>query len=274
MKKKLYFTTLLVGLIFTACSSDDAPEQNPVEPVKTYYMTVDASKGDDDAASRINRALTLSGSKLTPSWNAGEKVYVYASTAMSPFFFKGSLEAKSAGTTTQLNGALNLPTGWAGVISDYISVYRFTLLFPRRSQPGYLDYTGQIGTLEDIAAKYDYAMAENVEFDIVADDHIIATTKDVTFHSQQAIVKFTLKDKSDGTTLLNATSLVVSVGSDTYTITPASATSEIYVAIPGFSTKNVTLTATVGGNTYTYEKASVTFENGKYYEIGVKMTKQ
>ena len=278
MKKKLYFTMLLAGLVFAGCSSDDAPEQNPVEPAKTYYMSVDASKDFNDAASRLNRALTLTyntltdKNSLTPSWAVGEKVYVYAHTAYPKFWFEGYLEAKSAGTTTQLNGALSLPGSMDK--STLSSLTEFTLVFPRPSQPGNLDYTEQIGTLEDIAAKYDYAVA-NVEFTIVEGNHIVAIADNVIFKSQQAIVKFTLKDKADeGATLLNATSLEVSVGSDTYTITPASATSEIYVAIPGFSTKNVTLTATVGGNTYTYEKASVSFLNGKYYEIGVKMTKQ
>ena len=66
--------------------------------------------------------------------------------------------------------------------------------------------------------------------------------------------------------------LTVSNGANTYTVTPASATSEIYVAIPGFSGKTVTLTATVDDKTYTYEKSGVSFTNGKYYEITVKMT--
>jgi len=270
---------LLAGLVFAGCSSDDAPEQNPVEPAKTYYMSVDASKDFNDAASRLNRALTLTyntltdKNSLTPSWAVGEKVYVYAHTAYPKFWFEGYLEAKSAGTTTQLNGALSLPGSMDK--STLSSLTEFTLVFPRPSQPGNLDYTEQIGTLEDIAAKYDYAMAENVEFTIVEGNHIVAIADNVIFKSQQAIVKFTLKDKADeGATLLNATSLEVSVGSDTYTITPTSATSEIYVAIPGFDDLTLTLTATVGDDTYQFSRDPVTFQNGKYYEIGVKMTKQ
>ena len=37
--------------------------------------------------------------------------------------------------------------------------------------------------------------------------------------------------------------------------------------------KTATLTATVGDDTYTYEKSGVTFTNGQYYEINVKMLK-
>ena len=45
----------------------------------------------------------------------------------------------------------------------------------------------------------------------------------------------------------------------------------IFVAIPGFSDQTVNLTATVGSDTYTFTKKGITFTNGKYYEINVKM---
>ena len=57
------------------------------------------------------------------------------------------------------------------------------------------------------------------------------------------------------------------------TVTPASATNEMTVALrnENASADTYTLTATVGGATYTFEKSGVTFENGKYYAITVKM---
>ena len=57
------------------------------------------------------------------------------------------------------------------------------------------------------------------------------------------------------------------------TVTPASATSEMTVALrnENASADKYTLTATVGTSTYTLEKDGVTFENGKYYAITVKM---
>ena len=57
------------------------------------------------------------------------------------------------------------------------------------------------------------------------------------------------------------------------TVTPASATSEMTVALrnENASDDTYTLTATVGGATYNYTKSGVTFENGKYYSINVKM---
>ena len=94
-----------------------------------------------------------------------------------------------------------------------------------------------------------------------------------------AIVKFTLQDKNNGNAAINATSLCISANglktSDTetgdITITPASATSEIFAALRDISSTNVTLTAVAGGKTYVYNKSGASFTNGKYYEITVKM---
>jgi hypothetical protein len=57
------------------------------------------------------------------------------------------------------------------------------------------------------------------------------------------------------------------------TVTPDAAASEYAVALrnENASADNYTLTATVGASTYTFEKSGVTFENGKYYSITVKM---
>jgi len=56
------------------------------------------------------------------------------------------------------------------------------------------------------------------------------------------------------------------------TITPASATNELTVALHNANGADTyTLTANVGGQNYTFEKAGVNFVDGKYYEITVKM---
>ena len=46
---------------------------------------------------------------------------------------------------------------------------------------------------------------------------------------------------------------------------------ETYVAMRGFKNKNFTLSAIYEGQTYTYTESNVTFENGKYYDMIVKM---
>ena len=277
MKINNYFGVLLtIGLALTACSSDDS---NTEQVYRTYTMTIDATKGANEAASRATtRALTLDGSTLNATWATTEHVYVQGKKVSdnSYFWFEGSLQPQSAGATTQLNGVISLPTSFSISIDDAIGTpHKLTLQFPR---PYVLDYTGQIGTLADIAAKYDYVKATDVGVDIEADK--VVGVEPVTFVNQQAIVKFTLKDKADGTTLLNPTALTIQYGEESLSLTSIPSTTYgtngngvLYVAIPGFSDKAVTLTATVADATYTFTKSGVTFVNGQYYEINVKMKK-
>ena len=277
MMKNIYLGLILTaGLALTACSSDDS---NTEQVYRTYTMTIDATKGANEAASRGDtRALTLTGNTLNASWEMGEEVYVQGELLSKEYFwFEGSIKAQYAGTTTQLSGTISLPSGWSySSIDEAIGKPNYvTLQFPRS---GNLDYTGQIGTLADIAAKYDYARAENVQVDIEADK--VVGVEPVTFVNQQAIVKFTLKDKADGTTLLSPTVLTIEYGEESLSLTSipdATYTTNgdgvLFVAIPGFSDKTVTLTATCTNGTYTYTKSVVTLENGKYYEITVKMNK-
>lgn len=265
---------LMAGLALTACSSDDS---NTVPAHRIYTMTIDATKGANEASVRGDtRALTLDRSTLTASWATSEHVFVQGKLKSdeSLFWFEGSIQPQYAGTTTKLNGTISLPTGWAISIDDAIGKpHKLTLQFPRS---GALDYSGQIGTLADIAEKYDYAIASEVEVEV--NEGQVRGVVSATFENQQAIVKFTLKHP-DGTTLLNPTALTIQYGeeslsltipADTYTTNGAGV---IYVAIPGFSDKAVTLTATVGDDTYTFTKSGITFENGEYYEINVKMKK-
>ena len=258
---------LIASGTFAACSSDDNTiDLQPAQPAgqQVYTMTIQATKstGDEANARVATRALALGGEDnktLNATWATTENIFVKKGSDWAT----GSLQPDANAATATLKGSLSDIT----IAKDDV----LTLQFPRS---GELDYTGQVGTLEDIAAKYDYATATVQVASVSATGNIIPTEATTTFQNQQAIVNFTLVDKADGTTPLNATELIVSDGTNTYTVTPASATSEIYVAIPGIASQTVTLTATVGSDTYTYEKSNVTFVNGKYYRVGVKMTKQ
>ena len=257
MKKNILSMAALLmasAAVFTACSSDDnVTSEQPANPTGKYTMTVQASKGDGAST----RALTPSDKTLNATWATTENVYVKKGDNWAT----GSLQPQTAGATATLKGSLS---GIEITADDVL-----TLQFPK---DGDISYDGQVGTLEDIAANFDYATATVTVASVSATGNIIPEEATTTFENQQAIVKFTLIDKADGTTPLNASQLVINDGTTDYTITPASNTNVIYAAIPGFTGRTVRLTATVGNNTYTYEKASQSFTNGQYYEITVKMT--
>ena len=254
MKKNiLHFYILAVVLFaasaFTACSNND--EQVDGLPVNTYTITVNATKGDDTSSAPSNRALSFVGSQLNASWKQGEQVTVYNTT--KDVALTGNLTAQSDGASTTLSGTL---TGSVDVNDE------LTLKFLSPN------YASQDGTLDYIAANCDYATA-TVTVSSINGNNI--TTSPASFINQQAIVKFSLKDKANNNDL-SASQLVVTADGTSYTVTPASTTNVFYVAVPGFSSKNVALTATVGTDTYTYAKAGATFDNGKYYTVSVKMS--
>lgn len=273
---------LTAGIMLSACSSDDTTPEPQVQ--RTFSLTVDAAKGGyvDAATSRAaTRALTISDDNLNASWATTEQVYVQGTPyPHTNVWLQGSIQPMSAGKTTRLNGTVSLPEGSQITIEDVIgNPHTLTLQFPRLGEP---DYTGQIGTLADIAAKYDYARAEGVRFDIVG-DHIEGVLP-ATFVNQQAIVKFVLYDNAytETNVPINASSLTISASglitkegdeTGTLTITPTSPTNEIWAALSGINSTEVTLTANIGVNTYTFTQSGVTFEDGKFYIIDAYLSK-
>ena len=249
---KMWAALLVAGLALSACSNDDneiIPQ--PVEPeapaVPTFTMTVSAQKGDDT----MRGTLTDNGTTVSPAWEENDEVSVYNITKNTEI--TGTLKAQTAGSTTTLKGEL---TGTINVDDQLRLRYKSA------------SYASQVGTLAGIAANCDYAIATVT---VTAINGSSITTTNATFASQQAIVKFTLKNAS-GSAELSASRLKVVANGTTYTITPASATATLYVALPGISSKAITLVATVGGTTYDFAKSSVTFANGKFYRISVKTT--
>lgn len=244
---------LIAGVAMTGCKNN---EPNQPAQVQTYHVSILAGKGEANQQNGPRKALGLDGNTLTASWAAGEQVTVRNVTKNADL--TGYLEAESNGVQTTISGDLT-GTINAGDILD------LKFLSP--------DYTTQEGTLEYIEDHCDYAVATvhvaSVTYGSITLDEGIAD-----FQNQQAIVKFTLKNEAKDADLA-ASDLVVEVDNRSYNIHPASATSELFVALPGFSDKTIKLTATVGTETYTFTSPSgKTFENGKYYTITVGMPKK
>ena len=237
MKRCLILLTLAIR---AACTKEVADDSRPADG--RYSMTVKASKVG-------TKALALDDGTLNATWTQGDVIKVYKGDDEI-----GELTAQSTGTPTTLRGELTVAPS-----ADDILTLKF--LSP--------SYASQNGTLEYIESHCDYATA-TVNVKSIAGVNVTIKETSASFTNQQAIVKFTLLDNADGTTPVNATELTVSDGTNTYTVTPASATNVLFVALPGFSDKTVTITATDGNYNYTYEKSDVTFMNSKYYEITVK----
>lgn len=257
---------LIAGAAFTACSSDDDIVANQPENTtpQQYSLTINATKGGDAQT----RALSLDDKTLNATWATSENVYVKKGETWAT----GSLQPDADGATTTLKGSLRDITIEAG---DELS-----LQFPKS---GDISYAGQTGTLDDIAANFDYATATVKVVSVSATGTITPEAATTTFQNQQAIIRFTLKDKGNADAAINPTALTVTDGTSTVELTSipeATYTTNgqgvLYVAFPAAGeAKTITLTATVGSDTYAYETSTAkTFTNGQYYSITVKMKKE
>ena len=268
MTNKIYsacmaIVILATGIIAGSCSKNDS--NNPQEPAKVqkYHMVVNADKAQEHPANTPRRVLGLDGTTVNASWAVGEEVTVYNVTKNAAI--SGGLTAQSSGARTTLSGDLT------GVIepSDILTL---KFLSP--------DYTGQDGTLEYISAHCDYAEASVTVASVSGGN--ITSTADAVFENKQAIVKFSLISKADGTTLLNPSSFTINDGTNdivTLTDIPAATYTTngngvLFVSIPGLADKTITLTASNESDVYVCTKENVTFANGSYYPITTKMTEK
>ncbi len=261
---KMLAALLVAGAAFTACSSDDnTVSEQPVNPAQqTYTLTVNATKGSN----ATTRALEFDGEgALNATWATTENVYVKKGDTWAT----GSLKPQADGATATLKGTLS---GVAIAAGDAL-----TLQFPKS---GDISYSGQLGTLANIAANFDYATA-GVTVESVTDGNINVSGT-ASFTNQQAIIKFTLLNSEGSALASNPTAFSITDGTNTVTLSDipnatytTNGAGVLYVAFPAAGeSKTITLTATVDGNAYTYTTSSAkTFSNGNYYAITVKMKK-
>ena len=294
---------MAAAIIFgtAACSSSDdsIAEQQPVNPTapKTYTMTVQATKpSGDDAATR---GLSLDGKTLNATWKQGETVDVYKIAGDETYTSVGTLTAQADGASATLSGDLS---------GSFAAGDNLALFF----LGGEMHYDGQSGVLlsadganNSIEDNYDYAAAYGV---VTAVEGTTLTVKNqgdnadqIAFANQQAIVKFTLKDKATGSAISVNSLTLHDAGNNIYLIidylhrgsanmgdlavTRSTAGSEFYVAIKtkeeGGAPASLDLTLTAVDEEsdpaspvyYTYAKSGVSFIPGQYYEVTVSMTK-
>ena len=283
MKNISLAALLMASALFTACSGSDddiISEQSATQTApKVYTLTIEATKGGDEAATR---ALTLKNHSLKNTWATSDKVYVYNETkkAMLEGYLTPLIEGKN---TTTLSGEL---TG--SVEADDLLI-----LF---TPSAIMDYTQQDGTLQYISDNCNYSMA-STSVTTVASNGAISTNTPGEFKPLQAVVKFTLLDKSGAP--INATTLTINALSNNgscllqkgpysngvyptlingpITLTHTSQTDNVFfAAINLTAASNVTyeLTATdANGNTYGKTTTDDSFTVGYYYEVTVKMAK-
>ena len=260
---KLFFMAAL-ALTFAACSNDDNDFENPAQqPAEAQGIpfTATISMGGDKATTR---ALSENGSGLTATWTVDEEVALIHNGIIDKVTV-----ASVSGNDATISGTITTDADGADV----------TVIFPysavdldTKDVKADLLYAQSGGTLDDVAAKYDVRKGNGT----LKVSGTASLNDDVTLTNQFAIFKFTTQSKPDQSSSLqntNVTSLTVTIGAQDYVITPGSATSTLYAALPAVSGQTVSFTATDGSNLYAASKASVSIAATKYYQSTVKMGK-
>lgn len=255
MKQLFHLTfTLLAGIFMCACSSDDSSDDNRT-PVQPEEVNADGS-WSVDVEGDVTRGLSLSGSTLTPQFN-GENIYVYYNNVKV-----GTLKPSTTGSGAKLlTGRLDN--------ADYTVGQSLSLYFLK--DKGFSTYTGQKGTISDIAENFDYAIATAQITKIDTNTHTL-TINTARFAGQQAIIGFKFSyalSAGDVITISGAASSVTVTTQSSI----AAKSGIVYVALP-LTNSNTTRTYSFSikhSSTNGYYTGSLALGsskqmmNGKYY---------
>lgn len=174
--------------ILTVFSCTKEPAQTEEQTSTRYTMSVLAEKAEIGT-----RVLSLTGNTLNANWATTENIYV---TDINPESgYTGTKAPRNAGWAssplhpTSSGASATLAGTFEGITINQGDLLR--LQFPKS---GTMSYEGQKGTLEDIAANYDYAVAYVNAAEI--ENGNITPNGPANFVNQQAIVKFKFLDKA------------------------------------------------------------------------------
>lgn len=273
-RRTLFAAALLLmgAALWTSCQkeADSVRDGAPADiPEGSLWLSLEANKADD------TKALVLDGSTLNAYWVQDEPVKVFLNGTCI-----GTLYAAPNGTDPTKATLSGTVSDASGIAENAV----LTLLFPRETW----SYASQAGTLDAIAANYDYAAAE---VEVVSVDGTNVTTTRASFVNRQSIYKFTFTGLLAGiasVTIHSAGNKLVASsevgGSQTYsdvTVTlddaarSANGDGVVYAALrfdalEAGQTEELTITVTdtdTESNTYVFTKTSPSggFINGKYY---------
>ena len=258
MKKVFGIAAMLLAL--AACNK-----------IETEIQTTDQAEGitiTAQLAPKTNgattRAVSDGGNKIISEWAENEHIAVLYEVSSTKYVADATITAVDG------DGAATIEfTVEAGTANDTPC----TLVYPLSAAKD--DHTG-VKDAATLLAAQDGTLSANL--DVRVGEGTIQTTTpglDVTTQpeAQFAIFKFTVKN-ADASATIDVKPLIITIGTQDYTVTPASATSTLYAALPAVSSQTVSFSATGSDSKiYTCSKDGVTFAAAKYYQSTLKMAK-
>ena len=250
-----------LALMTAACSNDDNDLTTP-QPQKAEGITITAQLAPKtDGAT--TRAVEDKTTYIEAKWAEHEHIAILYTVGSTKKVADAEITAVDGG------GAATITFTVDGGTPDNTAC---TLVYPLSAAK---DDKSGVKDAATLLSAQDGTLNENLDVRVGAGT-IRTTTPGLTVTTQPAaqfaIFKFTTKT-SDGSATIDVKPLIITTGGQDYVITPASATSALYAALPAISDQAVTFTATGSDSkTYTCSKDGVTFAAAKYYQSTLKMT--
>lgn len=260
MKTTKFLSLAALALMFTACSNDDDFAQLPAEQPVNNEITITAQLApkSNDAQTR---AVSDQATYIKADWAVNEHIAI--------LYEVSSVKKVADATITAVDGSGKATISFA-VDGGTPNNTACTLVYPLSAAKD--DYSG-VKDAATLLAAQDGTLSANLDVRVGAGT-IQTTTPGLTVTTQPAaqfaIFKFTTKN-NDGSADINVRPLTITIGTQNYVITPASATNVLYVALPAVSSQAVSFKAESNGKFYACSKASVTFDKGKFYQSPLKM---
>lgn len=263
----------MVGTMMSSCTSDDIATEAPQPNIKTVTMTI----GFDEGAQ--TRALTAGGVK---TFSVGEMVaLLYKSTSGENIWIESealtasdiSDDGKQAKITVIMSNPdeskmarLIYPSSMAnGNLPPEVNINddESTIYFDKLAD-------SQDGTLDLLSKAFDLCTCDDILGNMVLSEEKGAMMPLLT--NRLAICKFTIKDDGGTDITDQVNELIISDGTNSYTINRTPAAGPIYVAMRPVANKDIQLTATTSASlAYQKSVSGQTLVAGSLYPINVKM---
>lgn len=266
MKTTKFFLMAALALTFAACSNEDneilLPEQ-PAQPAQTEGITITATLAPKDAGATTRAVKDNGDGKITATWAEGEYIGIV--------YEVGGVKKETAAEITDVDaeGAATITFTVDGGTTDGTAC---TLIYPEKAinfeTKELKSYTDWLGTqYGDLSTNLDVRVGAGT---------IQTSTPSLTVTTEPApqysIFKFTVQDTSSSPITPTVFAVSDIAGKVITTVTPGSATSELYAALPALSAGTYLFGANVGGEPL-FAKANVKTATtaGTFYQTTVKM---
>ena len=262
MRKVFGMIALLLALAACNKAETDIPTEKPKAGAtgKADGITITATLAPKSLGTK---AVSEGTNTIVSTWAQNEKIAVLYEVSETKYAAEANVDAVDGET-----GAATISFTVASGTADNTSC---TLVYPASAAKE--DHTGVKDDATLLAAQ-DGTLNASLDVRVGAGTIKTATPGlDVTTQPapQFAIFKFTTKN-ADGSATIDVRPLTIIIGAQNFVITPASATSTLYAALPAISSEAVGFSAT-GSDTKTYEAAypGISFTAGYFYLSELKL---